>query len=367
MTSPGYPRGKTGNIKEKSNLAVDLVSWYRVHHRRLPWRAPPGQPQDPYRAWLAEVMLQQTTVITVTPYYQRFLDRWPDVHGLAAAAESDVLAAWAGLGYYSRARNLHRCAQTVSKKYKGIFPNKIKELEDLPGIGPYTSAALYALAFGGRVVPVDGNIERVMARLYTLPAPPATIKPDIKALAQKALDAAPNVFPGDYAQALMDLGATICTPRTPNCKICPVARYCKASAENRALDFPVASPKKTKPERSGIVYILKDRNGAVLGERRPDQGLFAGMIGLPTTGWDGNPDPYTQLLENAPKLRHIGDVRHSFTHFDLTLKIMAGDFSGRRPAGTQWVPWHDMGTIGLPKLFAKVIDRVNTVTRTKKA
>lgn len=346
-------RAKPAKAEGKTQFAPDLVAWYREIHRKLPWRAEPGQTQDPYRVWLAEIMLQQTTVVTVKDYYLKFLRLWPTVQTLAATHEDDVLREWAGLGYYSRARNLHACARVIVRDYKGRFPATAKELIKLPGIGPYTAAAVAALAFAERVAPVDGNVERVMSRIYALSDPPAKIKPQIKFLAQGALDGAPSVFPGDYAQALMDLGATVCTPKSPKCMLCPISKHCRALARGNPESYPAPIPKAVKPQRQGLVYLHLNKKGQVWVEKRPDKGLLGGMAAFPTSEW-GLAVP---VLPVAKDLRHIGRIRHSFTHFDLELQVIVVDSSnGTASKNGKWVALDEIPVTGLPKVFLKAYD-----------
>lgn len=300
--------------------AKSLLAWYDRHHREMPWRVSPadrtgGQQPDPYRIWLSEVMLQQTTVATVDAYFRKFTAMWPDVHALARAPRDDVLAAWAGLGYYARARNLHACAKVLSEERDGAFPNTEDGLRTLPGIGPYTAAAIAAIAFNRPSVVVDGNVERVMSRLFAIETPLPDSKPELKA---RAGALTPDLRPGDYAQAVMDLGATICTPRRPVCALCPWREGCAGFARGIAETLPAKRPKPDKPIRTGVVWVTFDQTGRVLTVRRPDKGLLGGMLALPTTDWGGG-------SQDAPPLQaewaQIGEVRHTFTHFHLVLQV----------------------------------------------
>jgi A/G-specific adenine glycosylase len=325
-------------------LAELILAWYGRHARALPWRAPPGsraQP-DPYHVWLSEVMLQQTTVAAVRAYFRAFTTRWPTVEALAAAPVDEVLAAWAGLGYYARARNLHRCAVTVAAAGGG-FPETEAGLRALPGIGPYTAAAIAAIAFGQRAAVLDGNVERVMARLHAETDPLPGVKERLRAHAARLT---PGDRPGDYAQAVMDLGATICTPRKPACGICPWRGPCKARARGIAEALPAKAPKPVRPVRLGTAYFAVDGAGRVLAERRPPRGLLGGMLALPSTGWtEAAPDPAPPF---AADWRDAGEVRHTFTHFHLRLRVLwtrAAGLPGTIDAGEAMA--------AMPTVFAK--------------
>lgn len=321
------------------DAAEALLCWYVVDKRRLPWRAEAGETADPYRVWLSEVMLQQTTVAAVKPYYENFTTRWPSVEALAAAADADVMAAWAGLGYYARARNLLACARTVAGEHEGVFPDTEEALRKLPGIGAYTAAAIAAIAFGRRAVVVDGNVERVISRLHALREPLPGSRPRIRALADAMT---PDEGAGDFAQAMMDLGATICTPRNPACGLCPVRGWCKAFAEGAPELYPVKAPKAVRPHREGIAYWL-EHGGEVLLVRRPAKGLLGGMLAFPEA------PPADADWEEA------GSVEHVFSHFSLTMTLRCAR-TAARPDGI----WHPVGTVaeaGLPTLFAKLAAR----------
>jgi len=305
--------------------AAALLAWYDRHRRHLPWRARPDEAADPYRVWLSEIMLQQTTVAAVAPYYERFLARFPDVRALAAADEGDVLAAWAGLGYYARARNLHACARAVAAA--GGFPRDLDGLRALPGIGPYTAAAVGAIAFGVPVVPVDGNVERVVARLFAIGDPLPGAKPAIAAgAARLGANAAAAARPSDFAQALFDLGATICTPTQPACALCPWTRACLARRQGIAADLPRKAPRRLRPLRHGVHFWLTDAAGQVLLRQRPRQGLLGGMTELPGTPWRDTAWAEAEALAHAPmpaRWRAAGQVRHGFTHFELHISLFA--------------------------------------------
>lgn len=300
----------------------DLLHWYDRHARVLPWRLSPadraaGVVPDPYRIWLSEVMLQQTTVAAVKEYFLAFTARWPTVTALAAAPDAEVMAAWAGLGYYARARNLLTCARAVASDHGGVFPDTLEGLRALPGIGPYTAAAVAAIAFDRPEVVVDGNVERVMARLHDEHMPLPQAKPVLTA---HAAALTPQTRPGDYAQAVMDLGATVCTPRNPLCGLCPWRGPCAAWAAGTQLELPKKTPKKRKPTRLGIAYLARRVDGAWLLEQRPDSGLLGGMLGWPGSDWSETPP------EEAPPIRAewktvSEEARHTFTHFHLRLVV----------------------------------------------
>jgi A/G-specific adenine glycosylase len=354
-------------------VAEDLLAWYRRHARDLPWRAKPGEATDPYRVWLSEIMLQQTTVAAVAPYFQAFLARWPDVRALAAAPLDDVLAAWAGLGYYARARNLHACARAVAAEYDARFPGTEAELRKLPGIGAYTGAAIAAIAFGQRASVVDGNVERVVARLFALETPLPQAKPALRALAASLLppEPAPDFPFGDFAQATMDLGATLCLPRKPRCVLCPLRESCAAQAAGVAADLPRRAPKTERPTRRGAAFWLIRDDGAVLLRRRAARGLLGGMMevpGGPWVDWPGaglgagaDPDP-GQDLSAAPApaawTALPGQVSHTFTHFHLNLVVWAACLPDDQRNGAAkdgiWVPPEALSEIGLPSVMAKV-------------
>ena len=324
-----------------------LLDWYDRHARDLPWRAPPGTPPpDPYRVWLSEVMLQQTTVAAVKPYFEAFTRRWPDVAALAAAPEDDVMAAWAGLGYYSRARNLVKCARAVAAR--GGFPTTEAELRELPGLGAYTAAAVAAIAFAQRAVVVDANVERVVARLFAIDTPmPAARKP-----IRVAADAiTPARRAGDFAQAMMDLGSSVCTAREPKCLLCPLAKACKARATGDPARLPVKAPKKPKPLRRGRAFWA-EREGKVWLVRREGNGMLGGMRALPDDGWSARADgtgeaPIPGTWESA------GVVRHVFTHAALELSVVVQRNAPAPDAEGEWWPIDRIDDAGLPTLFAK--------------
>jgi len=335
---------------EYASAASDLLGWYDVHARDLPWRVPPGSGHraDPYRVWLSEVMLQQTTVAAVAPYFHRFTALWPGVEALAAAQDAAVMAEWAGLGYYARARNLLKCARAVAADHGGRFPDTAETLRALPGIGPYTAAAIAAIAFDRPETVVDGNVERVMARLHAVETPLPTAKGELTA---HAAALTPENRPGDYAQAVMDLGATICTPKSPACGICPWMARCKARAAGIARELPAKLPKKAKPTRLGTAYIARRADGALLTEIRPDKGLLGGMLAFPSTDWSDDPEPAPPLVA---EWREIGEVRHTFTHFHLRLAVqIAAAPAAAAPGRGTWTEARDFRPAALPTLMRK--------------
>jgi len=336
-----------------------LLAWYDRHRRVLPWRARAGEAADPYRVWLSEIMLQQTTVKAVAPYFLKFTARWPNVGALAAAPLEDVLRIWAGLGYYARARNLHACAQAVVARHDGNFPASEAELMALPGIGRYTAAAIAAIAFDAHAVAVDGNVERVVARLYALEKALPAAKPDIHKLAQALVPAERS---GDFAQALMDLGATICTPKKPACALCPWSDACAARQRGDPERFPRKAPKREGLRRRGAAFVILRADGFVLVRSRPPRGLLGGMTEVPTTTWAHDFDD-ARALEEAPKLararwrRIPGVVTHVFTHFPLDLVVYVTPIPAttRAPKGARWVALADLPGEALPNLMRKVV------------
>ena len=335
-------------VNEPGTIAGLLLGWYDDHARHLPWRRLPGEPrQDPYKVWLSEVMLQQTTVAAVAPYFERFLEAWPTVEALAAAPDADVMAAWAGLGYYARARNLLACARAVVQR--GGFPASEEGLRSLPGVGDYTAAAVAAIAFGQRAVVVDANVERVVARLCAIESPLPAARPAIRAATGEIT---PQERAGDFAQGMMDLGATICSVKAPRCLICPLAAPCLARAAGEPERLPVKSAKKAKPLRQGRAYWI-EHDAKVLLVTRPDAGMLGGMRALPDDGWAARADG-TGAAPQAGAWHAGGIVRHSFTHFDLELQLMlcASVDLGNLPPGEFW-PLEQIEAAGLPTVFAK--------------
>lgn len=332
----------------EDRVSTALLVWYDRSARTFPWRAPPGSPPpEPYRVWLSEIMLQQTTTAHAAPYFAKFVARWPTVEALAAAPEDTVMAEWAGLGYYSRARNLIACARGVAAM--GGFPDSEEDLRKLPGLGAYTAAAIAAIAFGRHAVVVDANVERVIARLFAIDEPLPAAR---KAIRAAAAEITPVARPGDFAQAMMDLGATICTPRDPKCLLCPVSGQCRALAQGCQAELPVKAPKKLRPTRSGTAFWI-EREGRVWLVTRPPRGMLGGMRALPDDHWNARHDG----TGDAPlpgAWRAGGLVRHTFTHFDLELglAIYAGDKWSELESG-EWWPIAELEAAGLPTLFAK--------------
>lgn len=343
---------------QNSNLSQDLLAWYDLNARTMPWRTPPadraaGAQPDPYRVWLSEVMLQQTTVAAVIEYFQRFTKRWPTVHDLAAAEDAQVMAEWAGLGYYARARNLLKCARVVANELGGIFPERYDALLKLPGIGPYTAAAIASIAYDHPETVLDGNVERVMARLHDVHQPLPAIKPVLK---EHAAYHTPQLRPGDYAQAVMDLGATICTPKNPACGICPWQSPCAARLAGTAPELPKKTPKQPKPTRLGIVYLARHQDGSWLLERRPDKGLLGGMLGWPGSDWNDRPEPRSPFSADWQDLE--GEVRHTFTHFHLILQVMFAELPNgyNARADQEILSHHDFAPGDLPTVMRKAHD-----------
>ena len=335
-----------------ATLRAKLFAWYDVNARDLPWRVRPaaraaGARPDAYRVWLSEVMLQQTTVPHATPYFLKFLARWPSVVDLAAAEDGDVMAAWAGLGYYARARNLLACARAVAADHGGVFPDTEDRLRALPGLGPYTAAAVAAIAFDRPANVVDGNVERVMARLFAVERPLPDAKPELKRLAADLVSAE---RPGDWAQALMDLGAVICRPKAPLCDRCPVAAHCMALASGDPEAYPRRAPKAERPHRYGVAYVLT-RGDEVALVRRPPSGLLGGMLALPTSEWRASRWTESEAVTAAPARadwRPAGEVEHGFTHFTLTLLLL------RAEGEADGVIWsRRRGLEALPSVFLK--------------
>jgi A/G-specific adenine glycosylase len=340
-----------------------LLDWYDAERRDLPWRAAPGVRSDPYGVWLSEIMLQQTTVKAVIPYYVAFLRRWPSVRALAAAPLDDVLAAWAGLGYYSRARNLHRCAQTIARDMDGVFPVTAAALQELPGVGPYTAAAIAAIAFAEPATPVDGNVERVVARLFAVTQPLPKVKGELRRLAATLT---PQQRPGDFAQAMMDLGARICTPRRPSCLVCPLQPDCAATAQGIEGHLPVRAARAERPLRVGIAFVALREDGCILLRRRPEAGLLGGMLEVPSTEW-GDLLPATKAsLRTAPLKADWwqvpGTVVHTFTHFKLELVVFRALVDRdatltfwAEPERCRWVARRALSGSALPSVMRKVI------------
>ena len=333
-------------------LRARLLAWYDTNARDLPWRVrPQGRPAglraDPYRVWLSEVMLQQTTVPHATPYFLKFAARWPSVSDLAGEEDGEVMAAWAGLGYYARARNLLACARAVANDHGGVFPDTEAALRALPGLGPYTAAAVAAIAFDEPTNVVDGNVERVIARLHAVEAPLPDAKPELKRLAGRLVR---DARPGDWAQALMDLGATVCRPRSPLCERCPVSGHCAGLATGAPESYPRRTAKAVRPHRYGVAYVLTRGDHVALVRREP-KGLLGGMLALPTSDWRSARWTDAEGEAAAPAdldWRGVGEVEHGFTHFTLTLRVLRAEGDA---AGVIWSPRRDLD--GLPSVFLK--------------
>lgn len=348
----------------RSAIADPLLAWYDRERRLLPWRAPHGTKADPYHVWLSEIMLQQTTVKAVVPRYAGFLRRWPTVNALADAALGEVLAAWAGLGYYARARNLHACARDVVERHGGEFPERESELRRLPGVGDYTAAAIAAIAFDLPATPVDGNVERVVARLFAVTTPLPQAQAEIRALAATLT---PSKRPGDFVQAMMDLGATICTPRRPACGLCPLRSECRAYAQGLAEALPYRAVKEERPVRRGVAFVALRDDGAVLLRARPLKGLLGGMLEVPATPWAEGESAPRSAWAYAPVEAEwrglMGKVEHIFTHFHLKLDVYRADVEfdvvlgeAASPERCRWVARRDLATEPLPSVMHKILD-----------
>ncbi|MDB5564097.1 MAG: A/G-specific adenine glycosylase [Tardiphaga sp.] len=357
--APQRKKLRPSDDREPADRPGLLLEWYDRHRRKLPWRPLPGGKIDPYRVWLSEIMLQQTGVQTVGPYFEKFLARWPSVADLGRASQDDVLRMWAGLGYYSRARNLHACAVAVLRDHGGAFPDTEEGLRTLPGIGPYTASAIAAIAFGRQTMPVDGNIERVVSRLYAVEEPLPKSKPQIQALATTLLAA---TRAGDSAQALMDLGSTICTPKRPACALCPINDDCAALVRGDQETFPRKAAKKAGELRRGAAFVVT-RGGELLVRTRAEKGLLGGMTEVPGSDWLAGHDDKA-ALKQAPELRgvarwhrKVGVVTHVFTHFPLELVIYTASVGARSraPDGMRWVPIATLKDEALPNVMRKAI------------
>ncbi|MGL4810334.1 MAG: A/G-specific adenine glycosylase [Beijerinckiaceae bacterium] len=335
--------------------AVALLGWYDAHGRALPWRVRSGK-ADPYRVWLSEIMLQQTTVTAVKPYYEKFLKLWPVVQALAEAPLDDVMRAWAGLGYYSRARNLHACAQRVVTEHGGIFPASEKQLLALPGIGAYTAAAIAAIAFGEKAIVVDGNVERVVSRLFAVETPLPQAKPDLKRLAATLT---PDARPGDFAQAMMDLGAMVCTPRNLKCPVCPLASFCAALVRGDAASFPRKAAKKHNVARYGAAFVALDAQNRLFVRTRPAKGLLGGMTEIPGSPWSADFQRHDALQHEPFRADWAiceGSVQHVFTHFPLTLDVYAARVTRAVKANGFWIARDSLNEAGFPTVFRKVAE-----------
>jgi A/G-specific adenine glycosylase len=341
----------------RSDITNAVLAWYDCHRRDLPWRVPPGERADPYKVWLSEIMLQQTTVAAVKPYFEAFLSLWPSVAHLSRASVDEVMRLWAGLGYYARARRLHACAKIVAENFAGKFPETEAALLNLPGVGPYTAAAIAAIAFGQHATAVDGNIARVVARLFGIETPlPAAMR----CIRAKANELVARERPGDFTQAMMDLGATLCSPKNPSCEICPLQTFCLGWASGDPGTLPRKAPRRKRPIRYGAVFFIEREDGAVLVRTRPPNGLLGGMSEFPGTAWKLGFDS-SKAAKRAPveavyrKLDQV--VSHSFTHFALRLEVFVAEVPAgqRAPSGCRFATRCGLGKEALPSVMRKVI------------
>lgn len=341
---------------KKPDIAERLLAWYDAHRRVLPWRAPKGSKADPYRVWLSEIMLQQTTVQAVAAYYRKFLERWPTVRDLAAAKEDHVLAAWAGLGYYARARNLHAAARVVAREMSGRFPETAEGLRQLPGVGAYTAGAIAAIAHDERQAAMDANAERVIARLYAVETPMPKAKVELHRFGMALVPKRA----GDFAQALMDLGSAICTPKRPACPNCPLHDDCAARKRGIQELLPVKAPKMVRPLKRGAAFVVTDRAGAVLLVKRPDKGLLASMLEPPLGPWSKDFPSKAAALKQAPIAaewkRRSGIVRHGFTHFELEIEVYAATLSKRPVTNGIWMKREKLHEAALPTVMRKIVE-----------
>ncbi len=352
----GPQKGKTKQPDPGASLSARLLAWYDIHRRVLPWRAPHGKRADPYRVWLSEIMLQQTTVQAVGNYYRKFLTLWPDVKALADAKQDDVLAAWAGLGYYARARNLHAAAKRVAGEMGGKFPTTAEGLQALPGVGGYTSAAIAAIAYDEKQAAMDANAERVIARLYAVQTP----MPKAKAQLHAYCSALVPERAGDFAQALMDLGSAICTPKRPACANCPWTDDCLARRRGIQEQLPVKAPKMARPLKRGAAFVALDGQGAVLLVKRPDKGLLASMLEPPLGPWGESFPSAATALKQAPFAaqwkKRPGIVRHGFTHFELETEVYVAEVSKRPGFKGDWIAAEKLRDVALPTVMRKIVE-----------
>jgi len=357
------PASKQKTLKNKATLSTKLLKWYNKEQRELPWRAKPGVAPNPYHVWLSEIMLQQTVVKTVIPYFNKFISLWPEITDLGKASDEDIRRAWAGLGYYTRAENLHKCARLICDEYEGNFPIFAEELETLPGVGPYTAAAIAAIAFDETATPVDGNIERVVARQFAVEDPLPGVK---KKLKQLATTLTPPRRAGDFAQAQMDLGATICTPKNPSCLLCPISSSCEGYHLGIENTLPKRASKKPKPTRYGSAFFALREDGAVLLHQRPPGGLLGNMQEIPSSEWTENKDEAENMLKSPPLKGDWwtvpGTVKHTFTHFHLELKVFRiipgeeAEFTLFADAERcKWVDRDKLADEALPSIMRKII------------
>ncbi len=334
-----------------------MLKWYDKARRPLPWRAPKGKIPDPYHVWLSEIMAQQTTIPAVIPYFLKFLNKWPTVRDLANATADDVMQNWAGLGYYARARNLHKCAQYVVEKLGGKFPSTQKELQELPGIGDYTANAIAALAFDKPANVVDANVERVMARIFAVTEPLPDSKRELKKLAG-TIALGETKRAGDYAQSVMELGALVCTPTSVKCGECPVNEYCKAQAMGIQKTLPARREKGIKPKKHGYIYLITGPTGEILFERRNEKGMLGGTIGIPTSDWVEQSVPKKHLPMAASGKSEKVLVKHGFTHFNLELHgfaVILNDTKIIKDERYFWVPHKEAANLGIPTIFKKAL------------
>jgi A/G-specific adenine glycosylase len=341
---------------QKPDFAARLLAWYDIHRRTLPWRAPKGRRADPYRVWLSEIMLQQTTVQAVGAYYRKFLERWPSVAHLADAQQDEVLAAWAGLGYYARARNLHAAAKVVAHQMGGRFPGTAAALRELPGVGGYTAGAISAIAYDEKQAAMDANAERVIARVFAVETPMPKAKTELHALCSALVpDRA-----GDFAQALMDLGSAICTPKRPACPNCPWMDWCKARKLGIQEHLPVKAPKMARPLKRGAAFVVTDKTGAVLLVKRPDKGLLASMLEPPLGPWGEKFPTAAAAIKQAPFeaswKKRPGIVRHGFTHFELETEVYVAQVSKHPKMPGDWIPRERLGAVALPTVMKKIVE-----------
>ena len=341
-----------------SEQQAKLLDWFDLNRREMPWRSDAGQMPDPYHVWLSEIMLQQTTVAAVEPYFKRFIERWPTVQDLAAADMEDVLAMWAGLGYYARARNLHACANAIVQGHAGVVPSSYAELIALPGVGPYTAAAVASIAFGLNYVAVDGNVERVTSRFFAIQSPLPKSRKEMKSAAE-ALGGGVN-RPGDFTQAFMELGSQVCRPKNPKCHICPWKGDCKAERLGIAENLPVKTKKKPRPVKYANVYWIENEDGQVIVRRRPKTGILGGMMEFPNSDWGLKEYPLSNPPVEGEVLKVYNQpIIHIFTHLELHLKLYKMRFAGKLPDDTyQWCQVDKLADIGLPSLMNKVKERV---------
>ena len=341
-----------------SNFSKNVLSWYNLNKRDLPWRYKGNSKKDPYKIWVSEIMLQQTTVTAVIPYYNKFIKKWPNIKKLSSTNIEDILDFWSGLGYYRRARNLHLTAGIINNEFNGVFPNKESKIKNLPGIGEYTSAAIRAIAFNKNDTVVDSNIERIMARVFYLKDPINKIKKEIKEYAKMLT---PNRKNGDYIQALMDIGSMICLPKKPLCESCPIIKFCRAKKSSSENIIPIKLKKKIKPIRKGSVYLIISSDNKVLLKRREDNGMLPGMLEFPSYGWskDGSEEIDKKILSINDFKRKKGSVSHQFSHFNLLLTVYEKKEFNVNDINGMWIDKKDLGNLGLPTLMKKVFNHVN--------